>query len=212
MIAATDIFHPHDFNLTEKVSNFKNPDLGAVYLTNKKEMNEIDQQVLSEIVESNHTEPITKYKEIHLELFPEDFFLERSFKSFSKAKKFVISFFESFQSLDLSYCSDILEKLNLFSELIASKKSINCRFEIISGNSCKKFHVDTVNARLICTYAGPGTQIKNPITDNIHTLPSCSAIIAKGSNFLNFKLATLHRSPPIKELNIKRFLFIADYQ
>jgi hypothetical protein len=212
MIAATDIFYPHDFNVTEKVSNFKNPDFGALYLTNKKKMEEIDQRVLGGIVESNHTEPITKYKKIHLELFPEDFFLERSFKSFSKAKTFVISFFERFQSLDLSYCSDILEKLKLFSELITSPKTINCRFEIISGNSCKKFHVDTVNARLISIYAGPGTQLKNPVTQNTYTLPSCSAIIAKGSKFSNFKLTTLHRSPPIKKLDIKRFLFVADYQ
>ncbi|MCM8541410.1 MAG: DUF1826 domain-containing protein [Lentisphaeraceae bacterium] len=212
MNVATEIFNPLRFNVTEDISEFNDSNIGAFYIENRKCLKEIEQRTLFEIVRRNHERPIRNYSRINLDFYPEELFLERSFKDLKKAKKFIESFFSHFQCLDLCYCDDILDKLRLFCKLVSSTKSLNCRFEVISGNSCKKFHVDTVSARLISTYAGPGTQVKNPFSNDIITLPSSTTLIVKGSMFENFKPVTLHRSPPISNLPIKRFLFVADYQ
>ena len=87
---------------------------------------------------------------------------------------------------------------------------LNCRFEILSGDSCKKFHVDAVAARMIYTCAGPGTQIRHPERESVFSLPSGSCLIVKGLKYPEFRKVTLHRSPPIENKNIKRFLFIVD--
>jgi len=70
--------------------------------------------------------------------------------------------------------------------------------------------VDNVHSRLICTYAGPGTQLRHPDDPAVVELPSGSALIVKGKRYPDFELTTLHRSPPIEGRNVKRFLLVVD--
>ncbi len=35
---------------------------------------------------------------------------------------------------------------------------LRLRFDVIKTNACRRFHIDAVTARLICTYRGTGTQ------------------------------------------------------
>ncbi len=90
------------------------------------------------------------------------------------------------------------------------------RLEVVTTDSCRKFHADYVRARLITTYVGPGTDWLN--TDdaarvacgekptNINRMRTGDVGIFKG------KLATsqpaIHRSPPISSSAGQRLLLV----
>ena len=200
-----------EVNVSEDFSDFENSDTGAYYLEAENDYSEVPQEILSHCVLKNQLEPIEGYDECLLDCHPDDLFIEKSFRTLEQAENFVESFFSYFGEIDSVYCANTIENLRQFHKLTPSNKKLNCRFEIVSGDSCKRFHVDSVLARLIYTCAGPGTQVKHPDNKMYMTLPSGSALIVKGTKFPNFETVTLHRSPPIEGTEIKRFLFIADY-
>ena len=212
MNAVLKTLNINHFNTTEDPACFNDPEIGALFLGADENFQEIDQQILKDAVEKNQDIPMDGYDINVLECFPEELFIEESFSSIGEAEEFIESFFSNFPAIESKYCSNIMTKLRLFAKLKPLKKKLNCRFEIVSGNSCRKFHIDTVGARLIYTCAGPGTQLKHPDRKLYITLPSGSALIVKGSKYPDFKTVTLHRSPSVQGLGIKRFLFIADYQ
>ena len=212
MFAVAEALALSHFNVTENVNSFSKSNIGALYFPPHEGFSEIEQGVLDTLVKKNHVTPLSGYDEKYLEFMPDEIFIEKAFDDSSQAEHFVEYVFNHFDLRDSIHCSNVISKLRTFTSIISSNKKLNCRFEIISGNSCKKFHVDSVDARLIYTCAGPGTQIKLPQEDNHITLPSGSALIAKGEDYPDFKLVTLHRSPPIDGKNIKRFLFIVDFQ
>ncbi len=94
--------------------------------------------------------------------------------------------------------------------------AVELRLEIVTTDSCRKFHADYVNARLITTYAGTGTQwLSNDDAERvrqglepgtINTLSAGDVGLFKG------KLATetpaIHRSPPISGTGEKRLLLV----
>jgi hypothetical protein len=209
VVNALDLSH---FRVTEDYKSFSKPNIGALYFPPHERFTEITQNVLDLLVEKNHLKPLDGYDDKYLEFFPNEIFIETAFKDISQAEHFIKNVFNHFDMPDSNHCTDIISKLQTFTSIISPKKKLNCRFEIIAGNSCKRFHVDSVDARLIYTCAGPGTQIKRPDEKQFITLPSGSALIVKGENYQDFKEVTLHRSPPIEGTNTKRFLFIADYQ
>jgi hypothetical protein len=200
------------FNVTEDHSSFSDSSIGALYIPPQDDFIEIEQYVLDALVIKNHQKPLIGYDLSYLEFFPNEIFIERSFTNLSMAEQFIEDIFTQFDTISTLHRDDIISKLQTFASVIPSKKKLNCRFEVLSGNSCKKFHVDEVEARLIYTCAGPGTQVKLPSEEKHITLPSGSALIVKGEDYPEFKEVTLHRSPPIDGTNIKRFLFIADFQ
>ncbi|MEO1028599.1 MAG: DUF1826 domain-containing protein, partial [Pseudomonadota bacterium] len=54
---------------------------------------------------------------------------------------------------------------------------IRLRVEAVTGDACRRFHVDTVLARMVCTYVGPGTQYgvadDEHVPEDIQHLPLC---------------------------------------
>ncbi|QIQ86711.1 DUF1826 domain-containing protein [Erythrobacter sp.] len=94
--------------------------------------------------------------------------------------------------------------------------SVEVRLEVVTTDSCRKFHADYVAARLITTYVGPGTQWltredaarvrSGGEPRRIHQLEPGDVGIFKG------KLATeypaIHRSPPIASAQGKRLLLV----
>ncbi len=211
MNAVVESLELSHFNITEERQSFDKPNIGALYFPPHEGFSEIEQGILDSLVKNNHLEPLDGYKEKYLEFFPNELFIEKSFRDISKAEQFIENVFAHFDLIESVHYANILSKLRTFSSTISSKKKLNCRFEIVAGNSCKRFHVDRVGARLIYTCAGSGTQVKLPDEDFFITLPSGSALIVKGEDYPDFEMVTLHRSPPIEEKNIKRFLFIADF-
>lgn len=211
MTAVPDRPNISQFNVTAENKLFTKPEVGAIYIPPDDDFSEISQSTLKNLISQNQAKPFKDIDEDMLEFCPDEIFIEKAFSSTDDAIVFVREFFRHFSVLDSQYAISIISRLNRFAHIDTSEKKLTLRFEIISGNSCKKFHVDSVSTRLIYTCAGPGTQIKLPDNKNFITLPSGSALIAKGSEFPNFKTVTLHRSPPIENLDIKRFVFIADF-
>ena len=97
-----------------------------------------------------------------------------------------------------------------------SLDAVELRLEIVTGDSCRKFHADYVSARLITTYCGTGTQwiddadaqrVRNgQEPSQINTLKAGDVGLFKG------KLATenpaIHRSPPISGTGETRLLLV----
>ena len=80
-----------------------------------------------------------------------------------------------------------------FSALTASSV-VRMRLEHVIDDSCRKFHVDAVGLRLLCTYAGPGTEWIDP-GGKIRRMTTMEVAIFKGSAFPGAGPRILHRSP-----------------
>lgn len=92
---------------------------------------------------------------------------------------------------------------------------LRLRFDVINSNACRKFHVDAVTARLVCTYRGTGTQYG--LSENGHdpeqitTVPTGSPIILRGTRWPETPVSgLLHRSPPIARTGETRLLLVLD--
>ncbi|MEM8792485.1 MAG: DUF1826 domain-containing protein [Pseudomonadota bacterium] len=109
---------------------------------------------------------------------------------------------------------DIAMLSERFSEIVPSPY-LRLRLDVIRSNLCRKFHIDTVRARLICTYRGTGTQY-GISTDGgdptrVFTVPTGAPILLKGTLWPDaHKSGLLHRSPPIEGTGETRLLLVLD--
>ena len=39
---------------------------------------------------------------------------------------------------------------------------LHLRLEAVSTDACRRFHIDNMTARMLCTYRGAGTQLAQP--------------------------------------------------
>ncbi|MEO1531121.1 MAG: DUF1826 domain-containing protein [Pseudomonadota bacterium] len=92
---------------------------------------------------------------------------------------------------------------------------IRLRLDVVANNACRKFHLDAVTARLVCTYRGTGTQY-GVSTDGadprrIFTVATGSPIILRGTQWPETpRSGLLHRSPPIEGTGETRFVLVID--
>ena len=98
---------------------------------------------------------------------------------------------------------------------ILSTSNIQLRIGVIDDDSCRRFHRDTVKARMICTYRGPGTLYgfakpgDEPIT--FSQVQTGQAILLKGKRWSAPRTQTLlHKSPPIEGTGISRLVVVMD--
>lgn len=101
-------------------------------------------------------------------------------------------------SIDL--LSDMLRLSHMFAALTQSRH-VRLRLDGITGDACRKFHVDSVGFRLLVTYAGPGTQwtLGDPEGGAvIEQVPRCGVAIFRGRR--REGATALHRSPPLSSL------------
>ncbi|WP_242010160.1 DUF1826 domain-containing protein [Acetobacter conturbans] len=93
---------------------------------------------------------------------------------------------------------DMLDRVRLYQRLTGVG---NVRFplERIFGDSCRRFHVDHVTLRLLCTYASPGVQWKFTDAHAIHETKAGVVTVLKGlcSPGWSETGAVLHHSPPL---------------
>ncbi|MEL6736270.1 MAG: DUF1826 domain-containing protein [Pseudomonadota bacterium] len=92
---------------------------------------------------------------------------------------------------------------------------VRLRLDVVTTNACRRFHIDALTARLVCTYRGTGTQFghsqdgEDP-TD-ITTVPTASPIVLRGTEWpARPDPGLLHRSPPIEGTGETRLLFVVD--
>lgn len=110
--------------------------------------------------------------------------------------------------------ADIAELAELFSQIMKADY-LRLRLDVVQTNACRKFHVDAVRARLVCTYRGTGTQLgfsdQNDEPQCLLTLPTGTPIVLRGTKWPEFpRSGLLHRSPPIEGTGETRFLVVID--
>jgi hypothetical protein len=109
---------------------------------------------------------------------------------------------------------DMAHLCRLFAALMGIH-DIHVRLEAVTGNACKKFHIDFVQARLISTYRGPGSEWGYATHDQmptvIHQIQTGDVALFKGRLFPGFvSPKALHRSPPIAETGMTRLVLCLD--
>ncbi|MEM1313420.1 MAG: DUF1826 domain-containing protein [Pseudomonadota bacterium] len=112
---------------------------------------------------------------------------------------------------------DVAALADRFARLMGAERLL-LRLQVVTSNACRKFHVDAVTARLICTYRGTGTQVgTSPDLANradppqIVTVPSGAPLILRGTLWPETPAsALLHRSPPIEGTGETRLLLVLD--
>ena len=110
--------------------------------------------------------------------------------------------------------NDVTDLANAFADFMKAVH-IRLRFDVVTTNACRKFHIDAVTARLICTYRGTGTQYGYAIgqsePNHVFTAPTGSPIILRGTLWPEFpKADILHRSPPIEGTGEYRSVLVID--
>ncbi|MEM7290773.1 MAG: DUF1826 domain-containing protein [Pseudomonadota bacterium] len=102
----------------------------------------------------------------------------------------------------------------IFGDIMPSSH-LQLRLDVIKSNACRKFHIDAVTARLICTYRGSGTQYgistNGAEPKRVFSVPTCSAMLLRGTLWPEEpKSGLLHRSPPIEGTGETRLLLVLD--
>ncbi len=99
---------------------------------------------------------------------------------------------------------------------IMALDALSVRLEIVTTDSCRKFHADYVPARLITTYVGSGSdwiepedagRVRNGLAPRqINSLSAGDVGIFKGK--LGWGEPIIHRSPPIAGTGERRLLLV----
>ncbi len=110
--------------------------------------------------------------------------------------------------------ADIVSLAQMFGALMQAR-FLRLRLEPVTTNACRKFHLDAITARLVCTYRGTGTQYGvstdggNP--KRVLTVPTGAPILLRGSLWPAVPdRGLLHRSPPIEGSGETRLLLVLD--
>lgn len=109
---------------------------------------------------------------------------------------------------------DIVSLAASFSGL-AGAKFLRLRLDVVTTNACRKFHIDAIKARLVCTYRGTGTQYGISTDDadpkHVFTVQTGSPILLRGTLWPQQRPSgILHRSPPIEGTGETRLVLVLD--
>ena len=104
--------------------------------------------------------------------------------------------------------------LRVFARL-APAPYLRLRFDVVTTNACRKFHVDFITARLICTYRGPGTQYGISADGSeprrVFSVPTGAPILLRGKLWPERpNSGLLHRSPAIEGTGETRSVLVLD--
>lgn len=109
---------------------------------------------------------------------------------------------------------DIAALADIFAGMMQARW-LRLRLDVVTTNACRKFHIDAVTARLVCTYRGTGTQYG--ISTNgaepcrIFTVPTGAPILLRGTLWPEHpRSGLLHRSPPIEGTGETRLVLVLD--
>lgn len=111
--------------------------------------------------------------------------------------------------------ADVADLAELYCSIMRLDE-LEVRLEVVTTDSCRKFHADYVGARLITTYVGAGTQWIDQADASrvseglepmrINSLSTGDVGLFKGK--LGTHHPAVHRSPPIGDTGQKRLLLV----
>lgn len=92
---------------------------------------------------------------------------------------------------------------------------LRLRLQAVTTNACRKFHLDAITGRLVCTYRGTGTQYGTSVNgedpEQIFTTPTGTPILLRGSLWpTKPETGLLHRSPLIEGTGETRLVLVLD--
>lgn len=119
---------------------------------------------------------------------------------------------------------------------IAGREHVRLRLERVEDDGCRLFHADNLNLRMLCTYAGPGTQwiadeqvcreefglqgrtpeeaalaVAGGMADQIQTVPEWHVLVFKGRMWPGMeKSGLVHRSFPVSSTQSRRLRLCID--
>ncbi|WP_299210264.1 DUF1826 domain-containing protein [uncultured Tateyamaria sp.] len=98
---------------------------------------------------------------------------------------------------------------------VMSTTLLRLRLDVVTTNACRKFHIDAVTARLVCTYRGTGTQYgvspRGNAPGRVFTVPTGAPILLRGTLWPEQPSSgLLHRSPPIEGTGETRLVLVLD--
>ena len=109
---------------------------------------------------------------------------------------------------------DIVALAHMFSDL-TSATFLRLRLDVVTTNACRKFHIDAITSRLVCTYRGTGTQYgistggRDP--KRVFTVQTGVPILLRGTLWpAQPPSGLLHRSPPIEGTGETRLVLVLD--
>ena len=110
--------------------------------------------------------------------------------------------------------NDVALLAQQFAEVMETR-FLRLRFDVIHDDACRKFHIDAVTARLVCTYRGPGTQYGISTDGNdpnrVFSVQTGSPILLRGTKWPEPPVSgILHRSPPIEGTDTTRLILVLD--
>jgi len=107
--------------------------------------------------------------------------------------------------------SDIAALGEILAEMM-EVSHVKLRLAVVTTNACKKFHIDNMSARLICSYRGSGTQLALPgEEDDPMSVSAGSVALLRGSKWQSEETTRLlHRSPPIEGTGETRLIVVID--
>jgi hypothetical protein len=110
--------------------------------------------------------------------------------------------------------ADIAALADAFASLMDAA-FLRLRLDVVKDDACRKFHIDAVRARLVCTYRGTGTQYGISTDGNeprrVWTVPTGAPIILRGTLWPDPpQSGLLHRSPPIEGSGETRLVLVLD--
>lgn len=109
---------------------------------------------------------------------------------------------------------DIAALADCFAGLMRAR-FLRLRLDVIETDACRRFHIDAVTARLICTYRGTGTQygigVDGEEPRRVFTTPTGVPLVLRGTLWPGDPPSgLLHRSPPIEGSGETRLLLVLD--
>ncbi len=109
---------------------------------------------------------------------------------------------------------DIAALAGIFAEVMDTNW-LRLRLDVVTTNACRRFHIDAVTARLVCTYRGTGTQYgispDGAEPSRVFTVPTGAPILLRGTLWPEDpRSGLLHRSPPIEGTGETRLVLVLD--
>ena len=110
--------------------------------------------------------------------------------------------------------ADIVSLSQMFSDLMGVTH-LRLRLSVVTTNACRKFHVDAITSRLLCTYRGTGTQYGMSVSGEnptrVFTVQTGALVLLRGTLWpAQPSSGLLHRSPPIEGTGESRLVLVVD--